>query len=982
MKESMEEWLYFNNVKYTVEKNTKPSAKVAQELYSLSSASNLSSNDASSNQTPSQSVGDGNVSAPANPEVPVSPAAPVTPPEAPASSAAAPVTLEVPVSPVASVAPVTPEAPVAPASSAAAPVTPEVPVSPVASVAPVTPTDAPVSPASVAPVSAPDATVSPPASVAPVSAPIAPAGNVGAYLREHSGNNGNTGVIDPSGASWRNNYGQVAPGFFNKPVVSAGDNTTGSNQTVPPNNGFNRYNQGIIDPSGASWRGNYGQVAPGFFHKSGAASAGTSSSSNNPANPVIPQGGDGSQAAAPYNPNQNGDSSNGPAWKPRISSPGWSAPQPHTADSGSNQAQQKQFSVANALLNASLVPRTSYAGNLFAGGVGGVLGAGPLPWTLNKVVDFTVNHTKEGGKVNDAASYVQEKLNPKVFTKAKFTTVTSKIAELDKTINNIKAGTNNEILNLKQISPDELTAEQAARVDLLDTKLTLLNDMNFTNADSAAKQLKLINDSSKLVPDMFTKDELAALKSRVDLKVEADSLAGGFKDSTSFLGASSIKGLAGNFIKGAAFAGLAMTADDYIDRLVFHKDHQEASALYNGLLLPAAFAGPTWGSRITLAGAGIAGSIIADKLLPKSSQQEFSKLLRPTTLDSVLMGAAFLIPTESNMVRASLVGGAWAIGRVYNLIEGDGQISQKNDAIASLKTDAADRTYSSMQNSINAFKSLGDTSLPAVNLEVQELNANQSNDLDVLRQQSIVDAAYGESLLKHGSLVPGAKTPQYLLPGYNLDFGGRAMRYLMLAQNKLQTAQKVAKLELGQTVDGKVVTQSEINGLAKEESNVTDIINNKINGKHDVNAIFNKLENLAYLHPGEAAKLIQKNQNWIAKLGHVEPALSAKLFRDLALVELAAAAKDIGYNGIGKAYNGSDAEAALAIYGSNEARQTADANGNPRGYSGALDCIKLATQLDPNNPDLPAIIAIANELKAKVPSDAVANLHTTLSNPF
>ena len=433
MKESMEEWLYFNNVKYTVEKNTKPSAKVAQELYSLSSASNLSSNDTSSNQTPSQSVGDGNVSAPANPEVPVSPAAPVTPPEAPASSAAAPVTPEVPVSPV---APVTPEAPVAPASSAAAPVTPEVPVSPVASVAPVTPTDAPVSPAS----------------VAPVSAPIAPAGNVGAYLREHQGNNNNSGVIDPSGASWRNNYGQVAPGFFNKPnTAAAGDTTTtqGSNQTVPPNNGFSRYNQGIIDPAGASWRGNYGQVAPGFFHKSGVASAGDPSSSPGSPNPVVPQGDEGGQAAAPYNPNQNGNSSNGPAWKPRISSPGWSAPQPHTADSGPNPAQQKQFSVANALLNASLVPRTSYVGNLFGGGVGGVLGAGPLPWTLNKVVDFTVKHTKEGGKVNDAASYVQEKLNPKVFTKAKFTTVTSKIAELDKTINDIKAGTNNEILNLK-----------------------------------------------------------------------------------------------------------------------------------------------------------------------------------------------------------------------------------------------------------------------------------------------------------------------------------------------------------------------------------------------------------------------------------------------------------------------------------------------------------------------------------------------------
>ncbi len=930
MKESMEEWLYFNNVKYSVEKNPQTNIKLSKQLYELAQGPSISSNPQTTgsdtqitNPVAKTATGsDTQITAPVAQTPPVGDTqitAPVaqTPPVGDTQITAPVTTQTPPVGDTQITAPVTTQTPPVGDTQIAAPVTTQTP--PVGDTQITAPTaQTPVQHQIIPVVN----------NTVPTEPSVAPAGGVGAYLRNHPQNN----------------------------------------NPIPANDGSARYNQGVIDPQGSSWRQNYGGIAPGFFHKSAVAASGT-----------VPTGTETQQPNSTFNPNQNGSQPNGPAWKPPTTQPGWDTPSPHT---NNNQAQKQQFSLANQLINSSLLPRTSYAGNLVGGGIGGVLGAGPLPWTLNKLTDFTISHTKADSFAAKGANFYKRNLNPKAFMPEKFKEITAQIAEKDAQILDIKTATNDALTNLKQIEPSNLTRPQEDQINLLETKLKLLNDNNFTTVNDAAKQLKIINDNVRLNPDLFTKDELKLLTSREDLRVNAAEISDGFKDSTSFLGASSVKGLAGNFIKGAAFAGLAMSADDYLDRAITGKSHKEASALYDGLLLPAAFAAPTWGSRAAYAAAGIAGSLVLDKLLPASDKQEFSKLLRPTTLDSLAMGAAFLIPAESTAVRLSLIGGAWAMGRVYNLIQGDGNIGLKTNAVNALNADSKERSASSMNKAIAAFKNLGDTSLSAVNLSAQELNSNPSTSLPVVREQAIVDTAYGESLLKQGSMVPDAKTPQYLLPGYNLDLGGRAMRYLMLADNKYQQAAQISKLELGQNINGKVVTQSEISSLAQADQSVKDIINNKINGSHDINKIFAKLENLAYIHPGQTAKLILKNQDWIAKLGQNEPQLTAKLFRDLALIELAAAAKDIGYNGIGKATSGSTAEAALALYGSNEARQAQDANGNPKGYSGALDCLKLANKLDPQNPDLPALVAIANNLQAKIPANSITNLQSSVANPL
>ena len=44
MKESMEEWLYFNNVKYSVEKNPQANIKLSKQLYELAQGPSISAN--------------------------------------------------------------------------------------------------------------------------------------------------------------------------------------------------------------------------------------------------------------------------------------------------------------------------------------------------------------------------------------------------------------------------------------------------------------------------------------------------------------------------------------------------------------------------------------------------------------------------------------------------------------------------------------------------------------------------------------------------------------------------------------------------------------------------------------------------------------------------------------------------------------------------------------------------------------------------
>src|SRR6202041_1023201 len=108
----------------------------------------------------------------------------------------------------------------------------------------------------------------------------------------------------------------------------------------------------------------------------------------------------------------------------------------------------------------------------------------------------------------------------------------------------------------------------------------------------------------------------------------------------------------------------------------------------NALLLPMAFGGgKSLLAKAALTGAALVGGKILDKVLPASASNRWVQMLQPTGVDSLLMGAAFVLPAADTEQRLMMIGGSWLIGRAYNFFEGPAPIDVKDQAYKDMESD-------------------------------------------------------------------------------------------------------------------------------------------------------------------------------------------------------------------------------------------------------------------------------------------------------
>lgn len=484
----------------------------------------------------------------------------------------------------------------------------------------------------------------------------------------------------------------------------------------------------------------------------------------------------------------------------------------------------------------------------------------------------------------------------------------------------------------------------------------------------------------------------------------------------------SLKGnLSSGFVEGAAFAALSSgVVDNALDRLLNRKDHKDSWHL-SGLAVPLAFSSST--NLLTKVGLGV-GSIVAgkalDTILPASEHKEFSQLFAPTAVEGLTMGAAWALPAPSN-VKLPIVAGTWLFNRMANLdtpqsvalaavigagsyllngrnlaktlpilaIDAAGWVGSRllhrdqtdnaaidADASKLVEQDKSSRSFQSMNAAIDKYVELGkekDFVLRSYYEDILSRDVSQFDDLLTgYRNVVTVAAAFGESRLNSGTAVLPADQPTFILQGQNLDLGGRALTALTLANIEADEAKSETEKLLGQTNHGTDVTSSELDGLSQIQERI-DANLSKIYGKHDLQRAVTELSDFQKSNQVGFARLEMDLLASLSINDHSQPKVTAKLFRDYALLCLTYASLNA---------EKSPANAAAVLYGNDTGRQIPFNDGTPRGFDGAIDAVRLAGQLDPENPDNLELQSIVADLESKIPRAQQAQDANPLYNPL
>src|SRR5262249_44293559 len=153
----------------------------------------------------------------------------------------------------------------------------------------------------------------------------------------------------------------------------------------------------------------------------------------------------------------------------------------------------------------------------------------------------------------------------------------------------------------------------------------------------------------------------------------------------------------------------------------------------------------------------------------------------------------------------------------------------------------------------------------------------------------------------------------------------------------------------------------EIDELSKIEKRV-DLDLAKIYGKHDISGIYSSLEKYTYtLNQKESGHLRDQIKAKINQPGTEDKRYIAKLWRDLALLDLAFAGIKVGYNGVGNGGDGATANIMMK-----EAQQA----------------MQKARELDDKNEDLSQLDKILQEVNGKIPAAITKQGNSGLNNPF
>lgn len=528
-------------------------------------------------------------------------------------------------------------------------------------------------------------------------------------------------------------------------------------------------------------------------------------------------------------------------------------------------------------------------------------------------------------------------------------------------------------------------------------------------SDALPSRLRTVTDALDNKP-LFKPNEIAAME---EFKAAASTVSKGAGDATALGRVKAVAGKYGSsFLQGAGVAGTVMIADHYADKFFFGNNHGNGVGdSINSVLVPLAFMGGPK-KMLPMIATGV-GAMIVGKTIGSSLQEgenpKYGRLFRQSTAESGILAAEALLPLKGgkgiNLRTAGLMAATWGAFRLKNAILDPAPPSETKDrAFELLGDDAKRRTEGSMTSAIDKFGELGkgdeSTGLmawtnafkegqgktkgargeAALNVYRTEWLTKPTNQfgsmLEANRGAAILTTAFAESRLGHGTHVPTiTDTPTYLLPGQNLDLGGKAARDFIIGRINIESAKKEVQNNLGKEIAGKKVDQSEIAELDEVKKRI-EASEAKIYGQHDMSGAVKELAEWGKgLNATHMAKIEVDLRNTIAANQNSSDArYKAKLFRDLATVYLSSA-----YN----KQDGDPQTAAKLLGGdTNTGRQALDMTGQPRGYDGAFNCIQMAKQLDPNNPDIAQLEQIAQQINSKLPAGIQRQMNDGKYNPL
>jgi hypothetical protein len=437
------------------------------------------------------------------------------------------------------------------------------------------------------------------------------------------------------------------------------------------------------------------------------------------------------------------------------------------------------------------------------------------------------------------------------------------------------------------------------------------------------------------------------------------------------------KGNEGPLGKGRAFAeGVGVVAaglganylvDKYMPNmfgLVGGKDAQMGDHWRSYLQGPAITAALIWPNKSALwkASAAVASTVaigVAEHMFPEKANGSYSKLMQPNWIDSVGMGAAWMLPFANWKSRAIAVGATWGLARGADFLNnvvgvhvpgiGDqnfavGMQDDVASAIASKKV--SNGTFKDIESSSYKLGMENEGALLA-NLGTF-MNDKTQDPLYHLHGSAAMFTALGDVYTSRGPrITPGTLNDKgRIMPdadGY--DLGGQAAGfYRQAVANLVEGQNQAARNNNGDAKKAMEDSQKEV--MARLD---------KIYGDHNISDVFGKAKK-AYTQDidGIAHYQVALKQQ-VSSLQTRDTKYAGKMCRDIALLDLAIASVKAEKN---------------------------DGGGAQIMYAEALQFIQAAERIDGNSKDVKQIRQISDSMKNLVPQAVNNQYNSTVNNPF
>ncbi len=507
---------------------------------------------------------------------------------------------------------------------------------------------------------------------------------------------------------------------------------------------------------------------------------------------------------------------------------------------------------------------------------------------------------------------------------------------------------------LSQIPTGPLPATESAwynaRVDLVrtDSLFRAQNIISNTGTDLEVQlRQKLFTqaESSRLVTQAndYWLANSNAIKAQGDLangeaarNSAAQMLAQAERGSISTTGEALVRGLGSGLLVGTA----TVAADNLLDRALgnspelANQAHWGIQGIGMPLLLLSRASLPT---KVIGSLAMVGGSHVLDKYLGPPTGM-FSAFARPSLPEIGLATAGALTPVRDMRVRAALAVGGWALGKAWNYLDSQYEITGKteprmrDEALAAIdydmKSPSKDR-FMFAADQVHKFSDKNDAAA-AVMIKDWNSNSNALTSIEKERGSAALMLGVGESMLARGTRIDQIKWDkdgERMLAGANYDLGGQATTYLRAADGNLQAALKLAEANKGKELSGTVINDAYISQLRDLKTNSAASLE-KVYAAHNIPAVYEQVKKEASAHSDEMRNYGENLAQYTKTVSDQEPRFKAKLSRDLAILHVAFGELD------------------------------PSPGGKSEHFRNALRYVEQSARLDPNSPDQAAVLAL------------------------